>query len=545
MRARPYEALGAPQARGSWLAPELSLRGGYDWRDGRYQLRVHRDPSNEWLGPPLEQDRSVSDVGGGLLVAPGGLLTLAFDFDYEQLRFASPMLTEGDLGYPPPNSSRTVGFVPNSDRSTGTIRFNSRLGGRAVIEGGFQIGQLEQARELTPNQDLAGLVDNRVRYYGANAALDLQVVRNLSFNSFFKYDRRDNDIQRDTALFNQANGSQIDPFLDHWQRFLVGGELELRLRRLGRAGLGVRYEDVSRDLEFALPGGRRILQENSQIDRDSKIVSLYGRAVARPWRRLRLDAELGYRWAPETGYAAELDDNLYGRLRVSYVFLLPRALALSAYVRGGRGENDDFTMVSGQGPDPSGALLPRSYERSNVVAGITASFAPSDPLSLYASFFYGQDNRDTSLDLSTLQRYWQDQLSIDFSKSGLNRFENQQMSFIVGGALQLPERTDVGLSYAYTRAEALYEGSPVSPQLELIAENRIIDSEVHVLDFEVGRWVMEGLRVLAGYRYQNYKDRAPLVQSVASVVQPFDRSTHQHTVTVGVTLTSDFFARSP
>ncbi|MBW2420018.1 MAG: hypothetical protein JRH19_15855, partial [Deltaproteobacteria bacterium] len=431
LRARPYEALGAPQARGSWLAPELSLRGGYDRRDGLYQLRVHRDPSNEWLGPPLEQDRSVSDVGGGLLVAPGGLLTLTFDFDYEQLRFASPMLTEGDLGYPPPNSSRTVGFVPNSDRSTGTIRFNSRIGGRAVIEGGFQIGQLEQARELTPNQDFAGLVDNRVRYYGANAALDLQVVRNLSVNAIFKYDRRDNDIQRDTALFNQANGSQIDPFLDHWQRFLVGGELELRLPRLGRAGLGVRYEDVSRDLEFALPGGRRILSENSQIDRDSKIVSLYGRAVARPWRRFRLDAELGYRWAPETGYAAELDDNLYGRIRASYVFLLPRALALSAYVRGGRGENDDFTMVSGQGPNPSGALLPRSYERSNVVAGITASFAPSDPLSLYASFFYGQDNRDTSLDLSTLQRYWQDHLSIDFSKSGLNRFENQQMSFIL------------------------------------------------------------------------------------------------------------------
>ncbi|MBW2418103.1 MAG: hypothetical protein JRH19_06125, partial [Deltaproteobacteria bacterium] len=96
-----------------------------------------------------------------------------------------------------------------------------------------------------------------------------------------------------------------------------------------------------------------------------------------------------------------------------------------------------------------------------------------------------------------------------------------------------------------TRAEALYEGSSLSAELELIAENRIIDSEVHVLDFEVGRWVMEGLRVLAGYRYQNYKDRAPLVQSVASAVQPFDRSTHQHTVTVGVTLTRDFFARSP
>jgi hypothetical protein len=544
LRARPYEALGATGAKGSWLAPELSLRGGYDSRDALHQLRIHRGPSNDWLGLSEELDRSVSDVGAGLLVAPGGLVTLTFDFDHERLRFDSPIITDGDLGYPPPGSTRTVGFVPNSDRSTGTIRLNGRLGNRGVIEGGFQIGQLEQVAELTPDQNIAELTDNRVRYYAANAALDLDLVGGLSLNGFFKFDRRDNDIQRDTILYNPANGTQVGPFLRRWQRILAGGELELRLPGMGRAGLGVRYEDVSRDLEFAFFGTRRILPENSQVERNSRIVSLYGRTALRPWPRLRLDAELGYRWAPETGYAVELDDNLYGQLRASYVFLLPRALVLSAYVRGGRGENGDFTMVSGQGPSPNGPFLPRSYERSNVVAGVTASVSPLDRLSLYASFFYGQDDREISLDLSTLQRYWQDQVGILFSNDGDSRFENQQMSLILGAHLQLAERTDGGLSYGYTKAKALYRGSTSSVELELISQNRVIDSDTHVLDLELGRWVREGLRVLGGYRYQHYDDRAPLPESVASAVDPYDRSTHQHTVTVGVTLTSDFFTRS-
>ncbi len=543
-RVRPYEAFDAPEARGSWFAPELSLRGGYDSRDGTRQLRIHRAPSNEWIGLPEDWDRSVSDVGGGLLVAPGGLFTLTADFDHERLRFHSPIITDGDLGYPPPESSRTIDFTPNTNRTTATIRFNSRLGETAVIEGGFQISQLEQVAEFTPDQRSAGLEDNRIRSYSANLAFDVRPFRNVSFNGFAKFDQRDNNIERDTPLFNDANGTQIDPFLNHWRRFLVGGEGELRLPRRSRVALGVRYEDVLRDLDYAQPGGLRILPVNAQIERDSRIVTLYGRLAARPLRRFRVDAELGYRWAPETGYATELDNNIYGEFRASYVFLLPRSLMLSAYVRGGQGDNEEFTMVSGLGPNPTGPVLPRSYESSNVVAGVTASVSPIDRLNLFASYFYGKNDQDTSLDLSNLPRYWQDGVPIDFTNDGLSRFENEQMSFILGSRLQLLEQTDAGLSYAFTRAQAHYAGSDSSVALDLAAANRIIDSDTHVIDFEIGQWVRQGLKILAGYRYQHYKDRAPGVASVASVVAPFDRSTHQHTVTLGVTLTSDFFARS-
>ena len=80
-----------------------------------------------------------------------------------------------------------------------------------MLEGGFQVVELEQAGQLTPNQISAGLDDNSVRYYGANAAVDISLTDHLSLSSFFKFEQRNNDIPRDTALFGPANGTQVDP----------------------------------------------------------------------------------------------------------------------------------------------------------------------------------------------------------------------------------------------------------------------------------------------------------------------------------------------
>lgn len=541
-RLRPSEAFDTGRALES-LRPELAMRGGYERRNGSQQLRIHRDPSNQWFGLSQGLNRSVSDAGGRLLVAPKGLLTLSFDFDYQRFRFESDPITEGDLGFPPPASTRTIGFVPSSDRYTGTIRFNSRLGERAVIEGGFQISQLHQAGQRTPDQIAAGLDDNSVRYYSANAAVDVLLGQGLSFNGLFKFDRRNNDLQRDTILFNESNGTQVDPFLESWQRFVVGGEIELRLGGVNRGALGVTYEDVARDMDFARAGNPRVLPVNSHIHRDTRMVTVYGRTALRPLRGLSLNAEIGYQIAPRTGYIVDLADNFYGELRASYVVPWTRPLALSTFVRGSTGENDDFTLLSGQGPDPAGPALPRSFDRSNVTWGITASISPLARLDLYASFFLQRDAQDTGLDLSTLQRYFQDQAPILFENAGLNRFENWQFNLILGTRYQFTDRTDARLRYGFTHADAQYQGSAVSVALQLIENAHVIDSDIHDVDLEVGHWLRDGLRVFAGYRLQLYDDRAPVVESVASVVTPFGPSTHQHTVTLGVTLNSDLLSR--
>jgi len=538
LRLRPAEISGTGK-RLERFSPQLSLRGGYDARNGRKQLRFHRRPSNEWLGLSQKLRRSVGDVGGGLLVAPKGLLTIDFDFDYQRYRFDSDPITEGQLGFPPPASTRTIGFVPSSDRYTGTVRLSSRIGERALLEGGFQISELKQAGKRSPDQIAAGLEDNDVRFYSVNAALDAWVWRNLYFNAFFKFDQRDNRLERDTPLFNDSNGTQVGPFLDSWRRIFTGGELAMQLAGANRAALGLTYEDVDRDLDFARAGNPRILPANAHVQRTTRIITIYARSSLRPWRGLRLNGEIGYQIGPETGYIVDFERAFYGELRASYVFSLPRPLVVSAFARGRTGDNDDFTLTSGQGPEPDGAVLPRSYDRSGVTWGLTASSTPLDRLDLFASFFWHHDYQDTGLDLSSLQRRFQDLFPILFENAGLNRFENEQLSLVVGGRYQLTARTDLRLRYGFTHADARYRGDPSSPLLQRVEDARIIDSDVHDVDLELGHWLRDGLRVFAGYRLQLYDDRAPVYPSIASVVPPFGPSTHQHTVTLGVTLNSD------
>ena len=115
------------------------------------------------------------------------------------------------------------------------------------------------------------------------------------------------------------------------------------------------------------------------------------------------------------------------------------------------------------------------------------------------------------------------------------------MSLVLGVHAQLTERTSGALSYSFTRAEADYSGSDTTPALNLVETSHRIDSDTHVLDFELRQRIVDGLEVLGGYRYQDYDSDVSQPVSVASAVSPFDRSAHQHTVTVGVTLTSEFF----
>ena len=539
-RLRPYDLAGLQTAPGAWLEPELEVRGGYESREGDRQVRFLRGPSNDWLGLARDRDHDVGEVGTGLLIAPHGLFTLVLDFDHEQVRVDDPVLQDGDLGFPPPGADRTIGFVPETDRYTGTIRFNSRIGERATLEGGFVVSELEQVSEYTPRQRAASLRDNSVRTYGANLAVDANVLDFVTARGVFKYDRRENDIERDTALFD---GTQVDPFVEDWERILLEGEVEAEVARRSRVALGLQYEDVSRDLDFAPPGQRRILEPNAHIDRDSRIVTLYGRASAQPWRRLRVRAELGYRWAPETGYAMELNDNLFGEARASWTFDLPRPLAISAYVRGGTGDNEDFTLVSGMGPDPDGARLPRSYERTDLVAGGTVSHSPADRLDLSLSVFYGRHDQDATLDLSTLQRYFQDVSPIDFTRDGKSRFENEQLSVVLGVHARLLESTNATLSYSFTRAQTDYGGSDLTPALQLVDESHRVDSDTHVMELELRHEVRPGVEILGGYRFQDYDSDVSQPVSQDSAVSPFDPSAHQHTVTVGVSLTNEFFER--
>ncbi len=540
---QPYMALDAQDAFAAWLRPQLSLRGGYESRGGTKQLLVHRDPSNEWLGLPRPGDRSVWHVGTGIGLSPLEGVTLSFDYDYERFRFDSSQLTEGDLGYPPPASDRSIGFVPSSERSTVRLRLQSRLASRAHLRAGFRYSTLEQIEGFAPTQQASGLEDNRVRSYAGHADLSVDLMPSLALRAAIHFNRRSNDIDRTTAAFGRFNGTQVDVFLWNFNRVVARLELDQRLNRLGQLTLGLRYEGIDRDLQHSEGAPPRILPENAWVKDETQLITVFARSSLRPLKRLRLFGELGYRTAPDTGYITELDNYVYGKLRASYVVPLRRPLVVTGYLRGHRGDNSNFSAVAGLGPSPAGAELTRSHEVNAVSGGLTLSHSPVEDVSLYLSFYGGRNEQENGLDTSNLQRYIQDSAAITFDKVGANRFHDRQLSLVAGFNWRIARRFDSAFSYSFTQAQGLYRGSPPSTELDLIEDSHRIDSDIHGIDLEFGTWLQKGLRVVAGYRLQYFTGDVERHESVASVVMQGNRNNYQHTFTLGMTMTSEFFER--
>jgi hypothetical protein len=560
LRVRFRDVFEDSEAMGS-LAPELTLRGGYQAREGRRQQGFL---SNNFEQGAFTQrlDQTVEDIGVGFLVAPAGLFTMVIDFDHERFREdASPVL-ESALGAPfYANSTSTIGFVPDTDRSTGTLRLHGRIGERASLEGGFQISKLEQVGTLTPRQQADGLRDNELIHYSAKLAADVHISERVSANAFFKYDRRENDIQRDTAPFSVPDRSvcgaflapdfvpdsycQVVEFVDRLERIGAGLELAYRPHSTNHLALGVRFDRVERDLEFVQTAPYRILEPNALVGDETEMWTVYGRARLRPARGLGIRGEVGYRDAPETGYITELDDYVYGKARVSYVLPIEHSVVLAAFGQGSSGRNRDFDMVDGQGPVPTGPEQSRDFDRYGWLWGLTASTSLRRDVSLYASFFQSHDAQEYDLVTSERanangQRYLQDQFSLDFRADDPIDYSTDDLSALVGGSWQATERTDLGVSYAYTRARTTYETN--GPTAAVIRDVAKIDSRIHRVYFDAGHWVMDGLRLSLGYRYDHFQDRGAEPTVFVSNVAPFDLSAHQHTVTFGVTVTSDLFA---
>jgi len=530
-------------------------------------------------------DQRVSEGGAGLVFTPGGLFTLAVDFDHQRFRNQASTIFQTQINRLDPNnigagfgfdqipntlddqSLRTVGFIPETDRTTGSVRLSTRIGERAVIHGGLQISSLDQEGDRTPLQEIAGLRGNKVRFYSGNLAADLELTESVSVNAFYKFDHRLNKLPRDTGNPSLRDWVQVDPFLKRIRQNRAGLELVYRFLPMNTVAVGWRGLWIDRKLKFAeafdpncltatsctLPAlmgpNLAILSDNTVINDETRMYTLYLRTALRPISGLQFSGEGGYRNAPETGYVRELDDLRYGQLRTSYVLPLKRPVTLSFFGRAQHGENHDFTLqptrsVFRNGEVERASIPPRDrdFERDGFSWGLTLTGSPHDGLTLFASGFQQRDNQDIDLFRSTALRYeepfalFNTFVDLDFFKDTKLRYRSDNSTLILGGSYQIAKRTDVSLAYTFTRTNArLRSDGLTSNTLDGWSRFR---SDIHRVQFEIGHWLRNGLRLSVGYNFDQYRDRTRVPTGVGSA-DPFNSSTHVNTFILGATLNSD------
>ena len=159
---------------------------------------------------------------------------------------------------------------------------------------------------------------------------------------------------------------------------------------------------------------------------------------------------------------------------------------------------------------------------------------------LHATFLCHRLEQNGGVVVSNAQRPFQENVALTFTDIGLDAFQNEQKSLVLGAAWAFGAGFDVGGSYAWTFARGRYQTGG-DPRLDLVRERRRIENHTQVMDLEAGWTPKQGLRLLAGYRLQWHGDDVPAPESIASALAPVDRSTYQHTLTLGARLDASLF----
>lgn len=362
-------------------------------------------------------DQDVVVVGGGVTTQPADLFTGVIDVNFERFREHAPTVDLGDLAAEQPKlgtdlttaqSDRAFNYVPDTNRITGSLQLSRRFGDFSV-NAGANISHVEQSGNLSPLQELRDVDNTEIVDYATHFAFDapFQVGSlDMAVGAFVKYRRRENkfDYENDIALitdeFRGAPDGQVDPFLKN--RDQVDGEVEWTLRPWAGSlvGLGYRLHYVDRDWRYAEPPGT-ITPSVGFEAKESEAHTAFVRGRTRLGRATRISGELGFVWAPHTGFPTEFKRSQYFEGRASTTIPVRIANSLTAFGRVEHGSNDDF-KPQGESADTTQR---KKYDRTSWNAGITAQVVPWEDMSFFTSYVHSQDHQDFRHVRSNIPRY--------------------------------------------------------------------------------------------------------------------------------------------
>ena len=504
------------------LLEQLTLYGRREHRSGQQQETFLLQADEVGIGQDDERfrgttgdiDQDVTTLGARLVAEPAGIATGALDVSVERFRDRDSTFTVadaaaragGDLTPPPATASRPIGFVPDTNRITGSLRLSRRLG-EATVHGGAFATRLAQTGTRPAPQRAAGFDDLHVSTVSAHAAADVPLNEWLSFDAFGKFARRHNGIERDTAIFSPDDGTQLAPFLDVLRDWQGGAELSAFPAPGTRFAAGWRLRAVDRELDYAEaigPDGaprQAIRPPFSVVDYESRAHTVYLRSYARLLRRLRVSGEVGFEWAPTLGSPRELEQATYGRMRGSHTWRRPRPITLALFGGWLDGEGHGLLLES----TTPGRSKRKDFERTCWDAGATLSVVSDAATALFATFVRQRDDQQFPYVRSNVPRFNGPPFLRFYLDSHIG-WQSDAMVLAVGATRALADALDLALAATLTKLDARFPGD--DPTAAVLEEVDRIEVTIASLEAGLGVQVAPRVRLGVGWRSDRYHDAA-------------------------------------
>ncbi len=534
LAVRP-EDMGAPPT----AYREIKVRTRYQQRKGREQDRYALDNRElgrvggrqraRFRGQRRRLDQEVHGVGGEIVLTPGRRnFTLVADADFESFREDAPdrtidglVGTDPDLGTGFSEETRARGLfvVPNTDRMTGSLRMSSRIG-NVSMHGSVFGTLLQQSGGKSRLQRVLDVGETETTTWSAHGAIDIPLTDDFGVNGFAKISSRKNGFDRDDIEQIAPPEGQVDPFERRRQEINTRAEAYWRPVSGLQTIAGYRAQWVDRTFFTGDPPST--IPETSLIDDDWQVHSIYGRAIARFRRFVRMEGEVGFESAPKVSYARDLEEAWYLEGRGSVTFGTSFPLSFGAHGKYRRGHNDDWTILGEDGERN------KKFQRTEWDYGLNLDVQPHPRLSVFASWTVHRDNQELPHLRSTQPRY----VGLDglaFYRDSDLEYDSRVRHLMVGTRTRVTSWMDVraSTSVLWIRAK---QNSDLDGRTGVRINNaNEIDSRVASVDAGVGFELPADLRIDLGYRFDDFHDSAKL--------DPLDLEDKVHTASFSISWT--------
>ena len=524
-----------PESLGSDLPvlDQISLRSGYERREGYRQdsFLLHSSESatsnRRFRGNRRRIDQEVTNIGSGFVLTPAEGVVADLDLSFESFREKAGAVTFADIAaadpssIPAPSESlglRAFNFVPDTDRLSGSLRVDTKIG-RAAVQGGGFVTHLRQTNRA-PLQRALELDRQQVTSWSAHGGFELALDHDLELMGTAKFSERRNGLD-----VNDLAGQQLGPILRRRSEFDTQVELSLRPQAGALVATGYRYEWIDRNLRY--PEALLAVDEPvALITGRSESHNLYLRGRARLFRRLQVSGELGWEYRPQRDYPRDMTHSVYFDARGAYT--LPRPIPISLSLQGGvRDGHGNGRVLTG-----STSQARKDLDRLQWSYSATLTAVPASSTTLTLSFVQHQDDQETPYLRTDFPRTFGSGFTNFLPNPERVHYDSGVRSLSLGGRQKLTDSLEMRGFANLTWVEADLEGNnPTGTALDGVNEIR---SRILSAGGSIGFVPRDGLRFDVGYRFDEYLDRRER--------GPIGQDDRRHSLHFGVTASLDLIS---
>jgi hypothetical protein len=458
-----------------------------------------------WRGLKQEIDERVDRFTTAFVFIPEEKTVINLDFTYEHFineakettladisRISGiPLTTGATEGFNAASSTKSIMYVPDTNKFSGAINFKRRFFKKLLVKGSYKASFLDQ-HSFSTKQHENGFDTRQIFNQFINLQTSYKLLKNLDWDIFVRYTNRNNISDRATGFFTREELSS--PRIAGIENLFFGTNFTYRASFLSSVfKLGFEREETDRNLNF---NSAQIDKSDTTYGEETEINKVFLKTNFRPYKNLTARINTSFRFASQTGLLTEPDTEEKVKLSLNYYYpKLLHGLHISPFYQVKIARSGLFSLNS--------ATTSNDWKREDLFqsAGATVSLTVTPKVNVTLSYFWNDINIDTNF-LRTNRRKYE---TTDFTgrDAGRSDYDVREQNITTAAYWNPNEKFSLNGAYTLTLTDGDISSGEVDTSL---GDEGEVENLAHLITAEAAYNISKDTSLSAQYNFISFDD---------------------------------------